>query len=100
MTVTLRPLVATDSERVLGWRNADHVAAYMYTDHLIGPDEHARWLKAAGASGVDATRGVFFNQMSMAIAAAWDWSRRASPTFLISSSLRRCLAMSMPAHNR
>lgn len=28
------------------------------------------WLKAAGASGVDATRGVFFNQMSMAIAAA------------------------------
>jgi LysR family transcriptional regulator, glycine cleavage system transcriptional activator len=30
----------------------------------------ADWLKAAGASGVDASRGVFFNQMSMAIAAA------------------------------
>ncbi|MGD0641796.1 MAG: transcriptional regulator GcvA [Roseiarcus sp.] len=28
------------------------------------------WLKAAGASDVDASRGVFFNQMSMAIAAA------------------------------
>jgi LysR family glycine cleavage system transcriptional activator len=28
------------------------------------------WLKTAGASGVDASRGVFFNQMSMAIAAA------------------------------
>lgn len=28
------------------------------------------WLKAAGAGGVDASRGVFFNQMSMAIAAA------------------------------
>ena len=28
------------------------------------------WLKAAGAGEVEATRGVFFNQMSMAIAAA------------------------------
>jgi LysR family transcriptional regulator, glycine cleavage system transcriptional activator len=28
------------------------------------------WLRAAGAHGVDATHGVFFNQMSMAIAAA------------------------------
>ena len=28
------------------------------------------WLKAAGAGEVDASRGVFFNQMSMAIAAA------------------------------
>jgi LysR family glycine cleavage system transcriptional activator len=28
------------------------------------------WLKAAGASGVDPSRGVFFNQMSMAISAA------------------------------
>ncbi len=28
------------------------------------------WLTAAGANGVDASRGVFFNQMSMAIAAA------------------------------
>ena len=30
----------------------------------------ADWLKAAGAKQVDATRGVFFNQMAMAIAAA------------------------------
>ncbi len=30
----------------------------------------ADWLKAAGAGDVDASRGVFFNQMSMAIAAA------------------------------
>ncbi len=28
------------------------------------------WLKAAGASEVEATRGIYFNQMSMAIAAA------------------------------
>lgn len=28
------------------------------------------WLRAAGASEIDASRGVFFNQMSMAIAAA------------------------------
>ena len=30
----------------------------------------ADWLKAAGASDVEATRGVYFNQMSMAIVAA------------------------------
>jgi LysR family glycine cleavage system transcriptional activator len=30
----------------------------------------ADWLKAAGAPGVDASHGVFFNQMSMAISAA------------------------------
>ena len=37
--------------------------------HLTWPT-WADWLKAAGAADVDATRGVFFNQMSMAIAAA------------------------------
>jgi LysR family glycine cleavage system transcriptional activator len=30
----------------------------------------ADWLKAAGAGEIEATRGVYFNQMSMAIAAA------------------------------
>ena len=37
--------------------------------HLTWPS-WADWLKAAGAAEVDATRGVFFNQMSMAIASA------------------------------
>jgi UDP-4-amino-4,6-dideoxy-N-acetyl-beta-L-altrosamine N-acetyltransferase len=41
--VDLRPLEAGDRDRVLAWRNSPDVRAYMYTDHLIAPEEHARW---------------------------------------------------------
>lgn len=47
MTVTLRPLKVTDGDQVLTWRNSDAVAPYMYSDHVITPQEHARWLTAA-----------------------------------------------------
>ncbi|QUD89936.1 UDP-4-amino-4,6-dideoxy-N-acetyl-beta-L-altrosamine N-acetyltransferase [Phenylobacterium montanum] len=47
MSVTLRPVTAADSDRLLAWRNSPAVSAYMYTDHLIGPEEHARWLAGA-----------------------------------------------------
>jgi len=47
--VDLRPLEAEDAERVLAWRNSPDVRAYMYTDHVIAPDEHARWF--AGIPG-------------------------------------------------
>jgi UDP-4-amino-4,6-dideoxy-N-acetyl-beta-L-altrosamine N-acetyltransferase len=32
---------------LLDWRNRPEVAAYMYTDHHISPDEHARWFAGA-----------------------------------------------------
>jgi UDP-4-amino-4,6-dideoxy-N-acetyl-beta-L-altrosamine N-acetyltransferase len=41
--VALRPLGPHDKDRLLVWRNSPEVAAYMYTDHQIGPEEHARW---------------------------------------------------------
>ena len=44
MSIVLRPLRAEDADQVRGWRNAPHVAAYMYTDHEVGAAEHARWL--------------------------------------------------------
>ena len=47
MSVHLRPVEAIDSERLLDWRNREQVAAYMYTDHVISPEEHARWFAAA-----------------------------------------------------
>ena len=47
MSVNLRPLAASDSGRVHAWRNSAEVAGFMYTDHLILPDEHARWLAGA-----------------------------------------------------
>jgi UDP-4-amino-4,6-dideoxy-N-acetyl-beta-L-altrosamine N-acetyltransferase len=51
--VTLRDLVPEDSDRLFAWRNSEAVRPYMYTDHLIAPDEHARWF--AGIPG-DARR--------------------------------------------
>jgi UDP-4-amino-4,6-dideoxy-N-acetyl-beta-L-altrosamine N-acetyltransferase len=50
MSVHLRPVEPADSERLLDWRNREQVAAYMYTDHQISPEEHARWFAAAMAA--------------------------------------------------
>jgi UDP-4-amino-4,6-dideoxy-N-acetyl-beta-L-altrosamine N-acetyltransferase len=41
--VDLRPPQADDRDRILAWRNSPDVRAYMYTDHVIAPEEHARW---------------------------------------------------------
>jgi UDP-4-amino-4,6-dideoxy-N-acetyl-beta-L-altrosamine N-acetyltransferase len=43
----LRPLSKDDGALVLGWRNQERVRVNMYTDHVIGEDEHGRWLAAA-----------------------------------------------------
>ena len=45
--VALRALDTSDSARVLAWRNLPEIAAWMYSDHVISLDEHARWLAAA-----------------------------------------------------
>jgi UDP-4-amino-4,6-dideoxy-N-acetyl-beta-L-altrosamine N-acetyltransferase len=58
--VELRPLEPGDKDRILAWRNSPEVAAYMYTDHQIGTEEHERWF--AGIAG-DARRAYFIIQM-------------------------------------
>lgn len=45
--VELRPLAAADRDRLLAWRNLPEIARWMYSDHAITPDEHARWFAAA-----------------------------------------------------
>lgn len=45
--VRLRPLAAADSDRVRTWRNLPDIRRWMYTDHVISPEEHARWFPAA-----------------------------------------------------
>ena len=45
--VVLRPVAAADSDRLLAWRNQPEIAAWMYSDHLITPEEHARWFAGA-----------------------------------------------------
>jgi UDP-4-amino-4,6-dideoxy-N-acetyl-beta-L-altrosamine N-acetyltransferase len=52
----LRPLEADDRDRILAWRNSPGVRAYMYTDHVISPEEHARWFEAVA----DDTRRIYW----------------------------------------
>jgi UDP-4-amino-4,6-dideoxy-N-acetyl-beta-L-altrosamine N-acetyltransferase len=74
--VDLRPLQEGDRERILGWRNSPDVRAYMYTDHVIAPDEHAAWF--AGIAD-DATRAYWIIEMDGApvgLANLYDIDRR------------------------
>ena len=45
--VVLRRLQADDRDRLLAWRNMPEIGRWMYTDHTISPDEHARWFEGA-----------------------------------------------------
>lgn len=45
--IDLRPLQAEDRDRLLTWRNMPEVSAWMYSDHDISPEEHARWFAGA-----------------------------------------------------
>jgi UDP-4-amino-4,6-dideoxy-N-acetyl-beta-L-altrosamine N-acetyltransferase len=41
--ISFRPLQYDDKEMIRLWRNLPQVREYMFTDHLIGPEEHAAW---------------------------------------------------------
>jgi len=45
--VVMRPLEAADRDRLLAWRNLPEIARWMYSDHVISPEEHARWFAGA-----------------------------------------------------
>ncbi|WP_211238786.1 UDP-4-amino-4,6-dideoxy-N-acetyl-beta-L-altrosamine N-acetyltransferase [Guyparkeria sp. SB14A] len=45
----LRRMHAGDLDRVLAWRNHPEVRRYMYTQHVIGRDEHQAWFERAHA---------------------------------------------------
>jgi UDP-4-amino-4,6-dideoxy-N-acetyl-beta-L-altrosamine N-acetyltransferase len=47
--VELRPVRPEDRDRLLAWRNAPEVAAFMYSDHQISPEEHDRWFAGVSA---------------------------------------------------
>lgn len=40
---SLRDVRLDDREMIREWRNLPKVADYMYTDHVISPEEHAAW---------------------------------------------------------
>jgi UDP-4-amino-4,6-dideoxy-N-acetyl-beta-L-altrosamine N-acetyltransferase len=75
-SVELRPLEPQDQDRLLAWRNSPEVAAYMYTDHQITAEEHARWF--AGIEG-DPRRAYWIVEMDgqpVGLANVYDIDRR------------------------
>jgi UDP-4-amino-4,6-dideoxy-N-acetyl-beta-L-altrosamine N-acetyltransferase len=42
---TLREIQETDLGIMLEWRNSERIRAYMYTDHVITPQEHGQWFQ-------------------------------------------------------
>lgn len=87
----LRPAADADCAQVLAWRNHPSVRRVMFTDHLIGPDEHAAWWQRVMASadhrvlivvhdGIDC--GVVTFTRSKAAApdeGVWDWGFYLDP---------------------
>ncbi|OQW34119.1 MAG: hypothetical protein A4E20_11840 [Nitrospira sp. SG-bin2] len=45
--ISLRPVVESDRDQLREWRNLPHVRKFMFTDHVIGPEEHAAWFAKA-----------------------------------------------------
>lgn len=43
MAILLRDVRPGDRDMMREWRNLPQVANYMFTDHQIGPEEHAAW---------------------------------------------------------
>jgi UDP-4-amino-4,6-dideoxy-N-acetyl-beta-L-altrosamine N-acetyltransferase len=41
--ITLRDVRPEDADTIREWRNLPKVADFMFTDHVIGPAEHAAW---------------------------------------------------------
>ena len=39
----LRPMVESDLDKVLAWRNHDNVRCFMFNSHTISADEHLQW---------------------------------------------------------
>jgi UDP-4-amino-4,6-dideoxy-N-acetyl-beta-L-altrosamine N-acetyltransferase len=46
-TVDFLPLLPVHETLILGWRNSENVAPYMYSDHLITQEEHNYWFESA-----------------------------------------------------
>src|ERR1700722_1846247 len=41
--ISFRPLAYEDKETIRRWRNLPQARHYMFTDHVISPEEHADW---------------------------------------------------------
>ena len=45
--ISLRAVRNSDESQLLAWRNDPDVARYMYSEHIIGAEEHRAWFRSA-----------------------------------------------------
>lgn len=85
--VGLRPMNEGDLQRVLSWRNHPEVRRYMYTQHEIPLEEHARWFFQASQDPerhllvfeIGTTPLGFINLHQIASGGIADWGFYAAP---------------------
>lgn len=87
-TVTdVRPMNKRDLGQVLSWRNHPDVRRYMFTQHEISFDEHARWFAQASQDPerhllvfeINRTPRGFINVHQIATGGIADWGFYAAP---------------------
>ena len=76
--VELRPLEPGDRDRILAWRNSPDVRAYMYTDHVISPEEHAAWFAGIPADPTRTYWIIASDEAPVGLANLYDIDRRNS----------------------
>jgi UDP-4-amino-4,6-dideoxy-N-acetyl-beta-L-altrosamine N-acetyltransferase len=76
LNVDLRPIEAADKDRILAWRNSPDVRPYMYTDHLISPEEHARWFASLEGDGTRVYWIIELNGAPVGLANLYDFDRQ------------------------
>jgi UDP-4-amino-4,6-dideoxy-N-acetyl-beta-L-altrosamine N-acetyltransferase len=74
--LTMRTMEVSDRERLLEWRNLPHVARYMYTGHLIAPEEHSAWFGRALADANRLYWIIQFQEVPVGLANIYDISRQ------------------------
>ena len=83
----VRTMGEGDLEQVLAWRNHPEVARYMYTQHEISLDEHARWFSRTSQDPnrhllvfeIDAEPLGFINIHQMGSGGVADWGFYVAP---------------------
>lgn len=83
----VRPMNEGDIDQVLAWRNHPEVRRYMYTQHEISREEHARWFAQASQDSerhllvfeIDTTPLGFINIHRIASGGIADWGFYAAP---------------------
>lgn len=78
---SLKQLERHDLERVLGWRNADHVRAYMYHDELISWQDHERWYHRVMADPSCDYRLFCYHNEPVGLSSASQIDRRSGKCF-------------------